>query len=125
MGSARARLQIMSVTDAAAGRIREIVARREAPEAGVRVGVKNAGCAGMTYTMDLVDAPNAGDDVVTDKGVRVYVDPAATMFLVGSTMDHQTSRMSSGFIFQNPNEISACGCGESVQLKAAELPARA
>jgi iron-sulfur cluster assembly protein len=119
MGMPRTRLQIMSLTDAAAAKLSEIIGRGPVPKAGVRVGIKNAGCAGMAYTMDLVETPDAGDDLVEDKGVRVYVDPKATMFLIGSTMDHQTGKLSSGFVFQNPNEVSACGCGESVQLKPA------
>ena len=120
MGTPRPKFQVMSLTDAAAVRIREIVADSETPIAGVRVGVKNAGCAGMAYTLDAIAAVDPADDVVADKGVTVFVDPKAVLFLLGSTMDYETTRLRSGFIFQNPNEVSACGCGESVKLKPAE-----
>jgi iron-sulfur cluster assembly protein len=111
---------VISLTDAAAARIREIVADSETPLAGVRVGVKNAGCAGMAYTLDAVAVADPADDHVADKGVSVYVDPKAVLFLLGSKMDYETTKLRSGFIFQNPNEVSACGCGESVKLKPAE-----
>ena len=120
MGTPRPKFQVLSLTDAAAERVREIVADSETPIAGVRVGVKNAGCAGMAYTLDAIAAVDPADDVVADKGVSVYVDPKAVLFLLGSTMDYETTRLRSGFIFQNPNEVSACGCGESVKLKPAE-----
>lgn len=116
----RSRFQVMSLTDAAADKVREIIARSPKPLAGVRVGVKNAGCAGMAYTLDAVETPNPADDVVTDKGVTVFVDAKATMYLLGSVMDHRTDKFASTFVFENPNEVSACGCGESVQLKPAE-----
>lgn len=116
----RAKFQVLSLTDAAADKVREIVARSPQPLAGIRVGVKNAGCAGMAYTLDPVETPNPADDVVTDKGVTVFVDARATLYLLGSVMDHRTDKLSSTFVFQNPNEVSACGCGESVQLKPAE-----
>jgi iron-sulfur cluster assembly protein len=119
MTTPRPKLQVMTVTDAAAARIREIVGRFDPPLAGLRVGVKNAGCAGMAYTLDPVHTPDPADDIVTDKGVTLYVDSKALLFLLGSVMDHRVSRISSGFVFENPNQISACGCGESVQLKPA------
>ena len=120
MGTPRPKFQVLSLTDAAAARVREIVTDSETPIAGVRVGVKNAGCAGMAYTLDAIAAVDPADDVVADKGVTVFVDPKAVLFLLGSTMDYETTRLRSGFIFQNPNEVSACGCGESVKLKPAE-----
>ncbi len=92
---------------------------------GVRVGVKNAGCAGMAYTLDYVSEPVAGDDHVSDKGVEVFVDPKATLFLLGTVMDFETEKMRSGFTFKNPNQTGACGCGESVQLAPADLKALA
>lgn len=112
---------IMSLTDAAAERIREIIEDSEKPVIGVRVGVKNAGCAGMAYTLDYVTGPVPGDDHVHDKGVDVWVEPKATLFLLGTVMDFEESKMSSGFTFNNPNQEGACGCGESVQLKPADL----
>ena len=86
----------------------------------MRVGVKNAGCAGMAYTLDPVETPEKADDLVSAHGVDVYVDPKAVMFLLGSTMDYERTKLRSGFVFQNPNEVSSCGCGESVLLKPAE-----
>ena len=120
MGTPKPKFQVMSLTDAAAARVREIVDDSDKPVAGVRVGVKNAGCAGMAYTLDAIAAVDPADDVVSDKGVTVYVDPKAVLFLLGSKMDYETTKLRSGFIFQNPNEVSACGCGESVKLKPAE-----
>lgn len=115
--------KIMSLTDAAAERITEIIEDSDKPVIGVRVGVKNAGCAGMAYTLDYVSEPVAGDDHVSDKGVEVYIEPKATMFLLGTVMDFEQSKMSSGFTFKNPNQTGECGCGESVQLKPADLKA--
>ena len=115
--------KIMSLTDAAAERITEIIEDSDKPVIGVRVGVKNAGCAGMAYTLDYVTEPVAGDDHVSDKGVEVYIEPKATMFLLGTVMDFEQSKMSSGFTFKNPNQTGECGCGESVQLKPADLKA--
>ena len=118
-------LQIMSLTDAAADRVREIMADSRKPLIGVRVGVKNAGCAGMAYTLDYVSEPVKGDDHVIDKGVDVYVEPKATLFLLGTVMDFEEDILKSGFTFKNPNQTDACGCGESVTLKPADLKALA
>lgn len=115
--------KVISLTDAAAERVREIVAGSDRPLAGLRVGVEKGGCAGMSYTMDTVETPDPKDDVVDEKGVRVFVDPKATLFLIGTVMDFRTTKLSSGFVFDNPNQVSACGCGESVELKPADLPA--
>lgn len=117
--------KIMSLTDAAAERIAEIIEDSDKPVIGVRVGVKNAGCAGMAYTLDYVTEPVAGDDHVEDKGVNVYVEPKATLFLLGTVMDFEETKMTSGFTFKNPNQTGACGCGESVQLQPADLKALA
>ncbi len=114
-------MKIMSVTETAAIRIREIIAGADKPVCGVRVGVKNAGCAGVAYTLDYVETPIKGDDHVRDRGVDIYVDPKATMFLLGTQMDFETTKLASGFTFTNPNQVGACGCGESVQLEAADL----
>ena len=110
------RMKVVSLTDAAANRVRDIMARAERPIAGLRVGVKNGGCAGMSYTMEYAEDIRPQDEVVEDKGVRVLIDPKAVLFLLGTEMDFQTSKMSSGFVFNNPNQTSACGCGESVAL---------
>jgi iron-sulfur cluster assembly protein len=118
-------LKIMSLTDAAAERINEIMARSDKPVAGVRVGIRNAGCAGQAYTLDYVSEPVKGDDHVEDKGVNVWVEPKATLFLLGTVMDFEETILSSGFTFTNPNQTGACGCGESVQLKPADLKALA
>jgi iron-sulfur cluster assembly protein len=115
----RPRLSVISLTEAAAARVRELVDASDKPLTGVRVGVKNAGCAGMAYTLDPVETPNAADDVVAAHGVTVYIDPKAALFLLGTTMDFEVTKLRSGFVFHNPNEVSACGCGESVELKPA------
>ena len=117
--SPRPRPQIMKLTDAAADRVREIMAKSEKPMAGLRIGVKNGGCAGMEYTLEWAEDQKPFDEVVEDKGVKVLVDAKAMMFLLGTEMDYQTSALKSGFVFNNPNQVSACGCGESVQLKPA------
>jgi iron-sulfur cluster assembly protein len=111
--------KVLTLTDAAANRVKDIIARAERPIAGVRVGVKNGGCAGMSYTMEYAERANPGEDVVEDKGVKVFVDPKAVLFLLGTEMDYQTTKLAAQFVFNNPNQTSACGCGESVQLKPA------
>ena len=123
MATARPRPQVMRLTDAAASRIKDVMARADKPMAGVRVGVKNGGCAGMEYTMEYADAVRPNDEVVEDKGVKLLIDPKAVLFLLGTEMDYKTEKLSAQFVFNNPNQTSACGCGESVQLtpaKAAE-----
>jgi iron-sulfur cluster assembly protein len=120
MATARPRPQVVRLTDAAADRIKHVMANADKPVIGVRVGVRNGGCAGMAYTMDYADAIAPTDEVVEDKGVRVLIDPKAILFLIGTEMDYKTERLSSQFVFNNPNQTSACGCGESVQLKPAE-----
>ena len=117
----RPRPSVISLTEAAAARVRELVAGSDRPLTGLRVGVKNAGCAGMAYTMDMVETPNPADDVVSQHGVTVFVDPKAVLFLLGTTMDFETTKLRSGFVFHNPNEVSSCGCGELVELKPAKL----
>ena len=116
----RPRPQIMKLTDAAAARVREIMGKSDKPAAALRIGVKNGGCAGMEYTLEWAEAQKPFDEVEEDKGVKVLVDAKAMMFLLGTEMDFQISALKSGFVFNNPNQISACGCGESVQLKPAE-----
>jgi len=111
--------KVMSLTDAAANRVKDIIARAERPIVGVRVGVKNGGCAGMSYTMEYAESVNPLDEVIEDKGVKVLIDPKAVLFLLGTEMDFQTTRLSSQFVFNNPNQTSACGCGESVAITPA------
>ena len=111
--------KVISLTDAAAERVKSIMANADKPIAGLRVGVKNGGCAGMSYTMDYADEIRPHDEIVEDKGVTVMIDPKAVLFLLGTQMDFQTSKMSSGFTFSNPNQTSACGCGESVAITPA------
>jgi iron-sulfur cluster assembly protein len=125
MATARPRPQVMRLTDAAADRIKAIMAKTDKPIAGVRVGVKNGGCAGMSYTMEYAEAANKFDEVVEDKGVKLLIDPKAVLFLLGTEMDFKVDKLSSTFVFNNPNQTSACGCGESVQLTPAADPAAA
>ena len=119
MASSRPRPQVIRLTDAAAERIKYVMANAEKPIIGVRVGVKNGGCAGMTYTMEYAEAVQPADELVEDKGVRVLIDPKAILFLIGTEMDYKVEKLSAQFVFNNPNQTSACGCGESVQLKPA------
>ena len=116
MAAPRRKFKVMSLTDAAAARVREIVGNSDKPLVGLRVGVKNGGCAGMSYTMEMAESAAPTDEVVEDKGVIVLVDPKAILFLLGTEMDFQTTKLSSGFVFNNPNQTSACGCGESVAI---------
>ena len=112
------RFAVISLTDEAADRVREIVATREDAH-GIRLGIKKGGCAGMEYTMSYAETKAPHDEVVEDKGVRILIDPTAVLFLLGTEMDYRTDRLRSGFVFNNPNQTSACGCGESVSLKPA------
>jgi iron-sulfur cluster assembly protein len=120
MATARPRPQVMRLTDAAATRIKQVMAQAGAPVAGVRVGVKNGGCAGMEYTMEYASAVNPTDEVVEDKGVKLLIDPKAVLFLLGTEMDFKSEKLSAQFVFNNPNQTGACGCGESVQLTPAK-----
>ena len=119
MATARPRPQAMRLSDAAAARIKDIMARADRPLAGVRVGVKNGGCAGMAYTMEYAESAAKFDEVVEDKGVKLLIDPKAVLFLLGTEMDFKVDKLSSTFVFNNPNQTSACGCGESVALTPA------
>src|SRR5271169_2903883 len=119
------RFKVMSLTDAAAARVKEIIAHTDKPVAGLRVGVKNGGCAGMSYTMEFAENITPLDEVIEDKGVKVLIDPKAVLFLLGSEMDFRVDRLSSTFTFRNPNETSACGCGESVAITPADPDALA
>jgi iron-sulfur cluster assembly protein len=120
MATARPRPQVLRLSEAAASRIKELMAKADRPIAALRVGVKNGGCAGMEYTMEYADAVKTTDEVVEDKGVKILIDPKAVLFLLGTEMDYKTDKLSAQFIFNNPNQTSACGCGESVQLTPAK-----
>jgi iron-sulfur cluster assembly protein len=120
MTQAQPRPQVVRLTEAAAARIKDVMARADKPVAGVRVGVKNGGCAGMEYTMEYAEAVNPADEVVEDKGVKILIDPKAVLFLLGTEMDYKVEKLSAQFIFNNPNQTGACGCGESVQLTPAK-----
>jgi iron-sulfur cluster assembly protein len=123
MANSRPRPQVMRLSDAAASRIREIVANTPRSIVGVRVGVKNGGCAGMSYTMEYAERVEPHDEVIEDKGVRLLIDPKAVLFLLGTEMDYKVDKLSAQFVFNNPNQTSACGCGESVALTPAQEPA--
>ena len=119
------RFKAMSVSDAAAERVKEIVAAADKPIVGVRVGVKNGGCAGMSYTMEFAEAVAANDEVVEDNGVKLLIDPKALLFLLGAQMDFKVDKLTASFVFKNPNETSSCGCGESVAITPASPDALA
>ncbi|MES0882178.1 Fe-S cluster assembly scaffold SufA [Roseibium sp. SCP14] len=121
--AAAGKFQVMTLTDTAAERVCELVENSDKSVVGLRVGIKKGGCAGMEYTMDMVEEAKPGDDVVEDKGARLFIDPSAVLFLLGTEMDYEVTKFRSGFVFKNPNEVSACGCGESVSLQAADLSA--
>lgn len=114
-------LKIISMTDAAAARIRDIVAKSPEPAIGLRVGVKKGGCAGMEYTFGLAHDAQKGDEIVEDHGATVIVDGKAVMFLIGTELDFKSDKLASTFVFNNPNQVSACGCGESVSIMPAKL----
>ena len=116
----RPRPQVMKLTDAAAQRIIELSKRADSDIVGLRVGIKNGGCAGQSYTVEYAHDIRPTDEVVEDKGVKILVDPKAVLFLLGTEMDYKTEKLSAQFVFNNPNQTSACGCGESVQLTPAK-----
>lgn len=116
----RPRPKVVTLSEAAAARVREIMDRADKPYAGLKVGVKNGGCAGQEYTLDYAEAAGPLDEVVEDKGVTILVDPKAVLFLIGTEIDYEVSKLSAKFVFRNPNQTDACGCGESVTI----VPAR-
>jgi iron-sulfur cluster assembly protein len=120
MATVRPKPQVMRLSEAAAARMKELIAKADRPIAGVRVGVKNGGCAGMEYTMEYVESVGPTDEVVEDKGVKLLIDPKAVLFLLGTEMDFKTEKLSAQFVFNNPNQTSACGCGESVEITPAK-----
>ena len=105
--------QVITLSDNAANRIKEIISNDETKSVGVRVGVKSGGCAGMSYVMEYAKEINSTDEIIEDKGVKVFIDPSAIMYLLGTEMDYKKEQFSSTFIFKNPNETERCGCGES------------
>lgn len=114
-----AKRQVLSLTPAAAERVQAIMAQSQKPF--LRVGVKNGGCAGMEYVLDYADAAEPLDEMVEDRGVRILIKANALLFLIGSTIDYEATRLSARFVFRNPNQTDACGCGESVTI----VPAKA
>ncbi len=118
---ARARPKVVTLTDAAADRVKAIMATSQKPY--LRVGVKNGGCAGMEYVMEYADAPEPLDEIVEDKDVKILIKANAVLFLIGSTVDHETTKLASKFVFRNPNQTDACGCGESVTITPAQQDA--
>ncbi len=111
-----ARFQAMTVTDAAADRVRALLGKREKESVGIRVGVRSRGCSGLSYTIEYADEKGKFDEIVQDKGVTILIDPKATMFLIGTEMDYVEDKLQSGFTFKNPNEKGRCGCGESFHV---------
>ena len=116
----RPRPKVVTLTDRAADRVKEIMARAEQPYVGLRVGVKNGGCAGQEYVLEYAEAAAPLDEVVEDKGVTILVDPKAVLFLLGTEVDYEVSRLAAKFTFNNPNQTDACGCGESVTIEPAK-----
>ena len=114
-------LEILTATDAAKTRLSELMENADSAD-GIRIGVKNGGCAGMEYTVDLTEGGEKGDDVVTFDEGKVYIDSKAILFLLGTEVDFEVTKFRTGFVFNNPNQTSACGCGESVELTPAALP---
>jgi iron-sulfur cluster assembly protein len=112
----RAKPQAMKVTQAAAERVRALMDRRGKPTAGIRIGVRSKGCSGLSYTLEYADEATAFDEIVEAHGVRLFVDPKAMMFILGTEMDYVEEQLQSGFVFRNPNEKGRCGCGESFHV---------
>jgi iron-sulfur cluster assembly protein len=120
MASPRPKPQVMRLSDTAAERLRELMSQSERPVAGLRVGLEKGGCAGMSYTMEYAETAGPNDEIVEDKGVRVFIDPKAVLYLLGTEMDYQADKFTAGFVFNNPNQTAACGCGQSVELAPAK-----
>ena len=116
----RPRPKVVTLTERAAERVREIMAKAEKPYAGLRVGVKNGGCAGQEYVLEYAEEAGPLDEVVEDKGVTILVEPKAVLFLIGTEIDYVTTKLSAKFVFRNPHETDACGCGESVTIEPAK-----
>ena len=119
----RPRPKVVTLSEAAAERVKAIMAAADKPYIGLRVGVKNGGCAGQEYVLEYAEAAQPLDEVVEDKGVTILVEPKAVLFLIGTEIDYEVNRLSAKFVFRNPNETDACGCGESVTIVPAKLDA--
>ncbi|TAJ73570.1 MAG: iron-sulfur cluster assembly accessory protein [Phenylobacterium sp.] len=117
----RPRPKVVTLSEAAAQRVREIMGKAAKPYAGLRVGVKNGGCAGQEYVLEYADKAGPLDEVVEDKGVTILVEPKAVLFLIGTEIDYEVTKLAAKFVFRNPNETDACGCGESVTITPAKL----
>src|SRR6266853_5831301 len=117
----RPRPQVMSVTTAAAERVKALIEGRGKPTAGIRIGVRSKGCSGLSYTLEFADAPQAMDEVVETNGVKLLIDPKASLFLIGTEMDYAEEKLKSGFVFTNPNEKGRCGCGESFHVRRPDM----
>lgn len=117
----RPRPKVITLTDAAANRVNEIMSSGNGECIGLRLGVENGGCAGMAYKLEYATEVNPLDEVVEEKGIKVMIDPKAILFLIGTEMDYVVEKLSAQFVFNNPNQTDACGCGESVMLQAAQL----
>ena len=115
----RARPKAITLTDRAAARVKEIIARSDKPVVGVRLSVKNTGCAGLSYGMEYATDNDPLDEIVEDKGVAILIEAKAVLFLIGTEMDYETERFESGFVFNNPNAVDTCGCGESFRVETA------
>ncbi len=112
----RPRPQVMTVTPAAAERVKALIDGRGKPTAGIRIGVRSKGCSGLSYTLEFADAPQPMDEVIETQGVKLLIDPKASLFLIGTEMDYAEEKLKSGFVFKNPNEKGRCGCGESFHV---------
>ena len=112
----RPRPQVMTVTPAAVERIKSLIENRGKPTAGIRIGVRSKGCSGLSYTLEYADSQQPMDEVVETEGVKILIDPKASLFLIGTEMDYAEEKLKSGFVFRNPNEKGRCGCGESFHV---------
>lgn len=121
----RPRPAIVSLTEAAADQVKAILSRAEKPYVGLRVGVKQGGCAGQEYVLSYAESVDPLDEVVTDKGVTILIEPKAVLYLVGTVIDYETTKLAAKFVFNNPNETDACGCGESVSITPVTAPPQA
>lgn len=116
---------MVSLTDRAVARVKELIGKSEEPVMGLRIGVSARGCSGLSYSVEYAAEQKRFEEVIEQDGVKVLIDPAAVMFLIGSQVDYEESRFSSGFTFTNPNAVGACGCGESFFVDREELAAQA
>lgn len=117
----KSRPPVLSMTDVAMQRLREMLEDAPKGTIGITLGLKNAGCAGVSYVMDFTDKVSSFDEVIESQGIKLIIEPKSLMFLLGTRLDYKTEKMRSGFVFENPNQTDACGCGESVKLVPAEF----